>query len=169
MRIMIVDDNKNFVEVLRRWMENEGYEVIKAFDGEECLEKIHEKPDIVLLDVMMPGIDGFEVCRRLKNNPEVSDIPVIILSARGDEKDVLEGFNLGAIDYFPKTFSNKILIAKVNSVIKMRKIEMELRDKIGELERFTKLSVDRELRMVELKKRIKELDLELENKKVENQ
>lgn len=165
MRIMIVDDNKNFVEVLRRWVENEGYDVIEACDGEECLERIHEKPDIVLLDVMMPGIDGFEVCKRLKSNPEVKDIPVIILSARGDEKDVLEGFNLGAIDYFPKTFSNKILIAKVNSILKMRKIEMELRDKIGELERFTKLSVDRELRMVELKKRIKELDLELENKK----
>lgn len=161
MEIMVVDDDPNFLKVFRNWMEKNGHEVIEARSGEECLEKINEEPDVIILDVGLPGIDGFEVCKRIKDDPKTKDIPIIILSVRGEEKDILEGLRLGATDYFPKTFSNKILLAKIDSITKTKKTEEQLRKKIDELERFTRLAVDRELKMIELKEKIKEMESEL--------
>ncbi len=155
MNVMIVDDEPNFVEVLENKVEKEGYEVTKAYSGEECLERINEAPpDMILLDVMMPGIDGFEVCKRIKDEPKTKGIPVIMLSVKGEEKDVLKGSHMGALDYFPKPFNFNALVGKIDSILETKKTEEEL-------ELYARREVDREMGILTLKGRIKELKSEL--------
>ncbi len=159
MKIMVVDDEPDVLLVGRTVLEKEGYEVIDAHNGEDCLEILKtENPDLILLDVMMPGIDGFEVCKRIKNDTKTKDIPIIILSAKGGEEDVLKGMSLGIADYFPKPFSYDILLGKIDSIFKTKKAEEEL-------ERVTRRGLDREIRMLSLKEQIKDLKSELEKLK----
>ena len=118
-KILIVDDEEDIVEVVSYNLDKEGYEIIKAFTGEEALEKIRfEKPDLVLLDLMLPGIDGLEVCRELKKDSEFNNIPILMVSARGDEADIVSGLELGATDYVTKPFSQRVLTARIKSALK---------------------------------------------------
>ena len=157
MNVMIVDDEPDIVEMLGNWMGKEGHDITKAYSGEECLERINEAPpDMILLDVIMPGIDGFEVCKRIKDEPKTKDIPVIIVSVRGKEKDILEGTCLGAADYFPKPFSFDVLLGKIDSILKTKRTEEELEPSI-------RRALDREMGILTLKKQIKELKSELRN------
>jgi len=118
-RVLIVDDELSILKFLRSNLEERGYAVISAADGEEALNIIErELPDLIILDVMMPKMDGFEVCRRLR---EWSPIPIIMLSARGDEKDKVQCLDLGADDYIVKPFGSNELMARVSAVLRRTK------------------------------------------------
>lgn len=111
--ILVVDDEKNISDILRINLEKEGYRVSVAMDGEEGLSKaLSENPELVLLDVMLPGMDGFEVCKRIRQK---SEVPIVMLTARGEEIDKILGLELGADDYVTKPFSVRELLARVKA------------------------------------------------------
>jgi DNA-binding response OmpR family regulator len=117
-KILIVDDEPNIVISLEFLMEQSGYEVAIARNGEEALEKIASfEPDLVLLDIMLPLLNGFEVCQRIRENPQWNRTKVIMLSAKGREIDVSKGIALGADAYVTKPFSTKNLIAQVQRLL----------------------------------------------------
>ena len=115
-KILVVDDDKNICELLRLYLEKEGFHVTMAYDGNEALkefERLH--PDLVLLDVMMPGMDGWEVCRRIRQNNKT---PIIMLTAKGETYDKVLGLELGADDYIVKPFETKEVIARISAVLR---------------------------------------------------
>jgi len=115
-RILVVDDELSIIKFLRANLEAKGYKVLTAIDGTEALQTFEmELPDLVILDIMMPKMDGFEVCRRLR---EWSQVPIIMLSARGDESDKVKCLDLGADDYITKPFGASELIARVRAVLR---------------------------------------------------
>ncbi|HVL32751.1 MAG TPA: response regulator [Actinomycetota bacterium] len=115
---MVVDDDRVIQQLVEVNLELEGYEVVKAGDGEEALTAIESfNPDLIVLDVMMPRMDGREVCRRIKGNPETQHIPVIFLSARAQDMDVQSGLELGASAYLTKPFDPVDLIETVERVL----------------------------------------------------
>lgn len=117
-KIMVVDDEPYIARVIKFKLEQEGYIVISANDGITGLNKIREeKPDLVLLDVMMPGMTGYEVCQKIKGDAELAGIPVVILTAKGQERDREQGFSMGASDYITKPFSPNRLLELVKSII----------------------------------------------------
>lgn len=119
-RILVVDDEPRVVRLVREVMEAVGYEVIAATSGTSAIEMVAlEQPDLVLLDVLLPGgPDGYQVCRRIR---EFSEVPVIMLTARAQERDMLEGFDAGADDYLTKPFSAKELVVRVKAVLRRSK------------------------------------------------
>lgn len=119
-KILIVEDDKFLRELITQKVLKEGYQVVEAVDGEEGIAKIkEEKPDLVLLDLILPGVDGFEVLRQAKENPETSNIPVIILSNLGQKDDVERGMKLGAADYLVKAnFTPGEILSKIKSILK---------------------------------------------------
>ena len=117
-KILIVDDEPNIVVPLQFLMERNGYETVVAQSGEEALEAISkEKPDLVLLDIMLPGIDGFEVCEIVKLNPEWKHIKIIFLTAKGRDVDIAKGMVLGADEYIAKPFSNKQIVESIKRLL----------------------------------------------------
>ena len=117
--ILAVDDEAHILELLSFNLEASGYRVVTAATGEDALVVCaHERPTLVLLDIMLPGIDGMEVCRRLKSQPTTADIPIIMLTAKGDEVDKILGLELGADDYITKPFSVRELIARVKALLR---------------------------------------------------
>jgi len=118
-KILIVEDDKFLRELIARKLTAENYQISEAIDGEEGLKKIkEEKPDLVLLDLILPGIDGFEVLSRLKEDPSLASIPVIILSNLGQREDVERGMKLGAVDYLVKAhFTPNEIIEKVKQAL----------------------------------------------------
>lgn len=118
-KILAVDDEKAIVRLVQVNLEREGYEVVTAYDGKEALEKVEsEKPDLIVLDVMMPYMDGFEVLQQLKKNPETRDIPVIMLTAKAQDADVFRGWQSGVDCYLTKPFNPMELKAFVKRVFK---------------------------------------------------
>lgn len=127
-RVLVVDDDPLFQQLVRTTLEQAGYAVITASNGEEGLETIQgEHPDLVISDVMMPKVDGFELVRRLRADPLVGTTPLIILSAKGDEEDFVKGLELGADDYVAKPFRTKELTARVKSMLRRRAALLENR------------------------------------------
>lgn len=123
-KIIIVEDEEDIRELLRYNLAKEGYEVIGVGTGEDGLEAaINDSPDLIVLDIMLPGIDGLDVCRKLKYSDKTSSIPIVMLSAKGEESDVVIGLELGADDYISKPFSPKVLVARIKNVLR-RKQEM---------------------------------------------
>jgi two-component system, OmpR family, alkaline phosphatase synthesis response regulator PhoP len=117
-RILVVDDEIYIVHILDFSLGMEGYEVLTALDGEQALEKARtEKPDLIVLDIMMPKLDGYETCKRLKADPEIKDVPVILLSAKGRNVDQKVGFEVGADDYITKPFSPRKLVERINAIL----------------------------------------------------
>ena len=115
-KILVVDDDVNICELLRLYLTKEGYQVTIANDGEEGLEKFNQvKPDMVLLDVMMPRMDGLEVCRRIR---KLGNTPVMMLTAKGQKSDRITGFNAGADDYLPKPFDPDELLSRVRAILR---------------------------------------------------
>ncbi|MBU1599347.1 response regulator [bacterium] len=113
-KILVVDDDVDMVEILKSLLEIEGYDVVGAFDGQEALDKTkQQKPDFILLDIMMPVMDGWEACRRLKACKKTSEIPVAILTARVDSQDREKAFQLGADDYITKPFNPDELLKRI--------------------------------------------------------
>lgn len=117
-RVLVVDDERDIVDLLRYNLVREGYEVLTAFNGKEALEKAASKPDLILLDVMMPVLDGVEACKRLKRDPATASIPVIFLTARSGEADEVLGLELGADDYVQKPISPRRLVARVKALFR---------------------------------------------------
>jgi len=118
-KILAVDDEEDILELLTFNLTREGYRVVSAATGEAALKAVQkEAPDLILLDLMLPGIDGLEVTRRLKNDPGTRGIPVIMLTAKGEEADIVTGLELGADDYITKPFSPRILAARVKAVLR---------------------------------------------------
>ena len=119
--VFVVEDEEDVLELLCYHLEREGYTVHTATDGERALKEIPRKmPDLVLLDLMLPGVDGLEVCRRLKGDPATAGIPVVMATAKGEESDVVTGLELGADDYITKPFSIKILVARVRAALRRK-------------------------------------------------
>ncbi|MGB9886082.1 MAG: response regulator transcription factor [Moorellales bacterium] len=115
-RILVVDDEPHIVELIRYNLEREGFEVTTAADGPGCLARVQQRPpDLIILDVMLPGMDGFAVFRRLRSLPEAAAVPVIFLSARGEEVDRVLGLEIGGDDYVTKPFSPRELVARVKA------------------------------------------------------
>ncbi len=128
-RILVVDDEIYIVHILEFSLTMEGYEVATASDGEEALRKIEEdRPDLVVLDIMMPRLDGYEVCRRLRQSEDTATLPVILLSAKGRPVDREVGLEVGADDYIVKPFSPRRLLEKIR--------ELLARERMGEASGF---------------------------------
>jgi two-component system, OmpR family, phosphate regulon response regulator PhoB len=120
--VLVVEDESALVEILRYNLEKEGFRVSAATDGEEALTAIAEqKPDLVVLDWMLPLVSGLEICRQLRRKPETRDLPVIMLTARGEETDRVRGLEIGADDYITKPFSPGELVARVRAVLRRAK------------------------------------------------
>ncbi|HDS16138.1 MAG TPA: response regulator [Proteobacteria bacterium] len=120
-KIVVVEDETDIREVLAYNLEREGYQVATASDGEHGVQLIRELlPDLVLLDLMLPGLDGLQVCKRVKNEEQTHDIPIIMVSAKGEESDIVLGLELGADDYITKPFSTRELLARINAVLRRR-------------------------------------------------
>ncbi len=117
--ILVVDDEEDIVELVELNLTREGYRVLGCTTGEKALEIAKLKlPNLIVLDLMLPGMDGLEVCRRLKRSPKTAHIPIVMLTAKAEESDVLVGFALGADDYVTKPFSMKVLLAKVGAILR---------------------------------------------------
>jgi two-component system, sensor histidine kinase and response regulator len=126
-RILIVDDIPQNIKVLGALLRKEGYEIEVALSGREALEWVVERPfDLILLDIMMPEMDGYEVCKQLKANSQTASIPVIFLTAKYDSDSVVRGFNVGAVDYLTKPFASEELIMRVRTHLTLRQRTMEL-------------------------------------------
>ncbi len=120
-KILIADDNPDNVELLRKRLSAQGYQIAAAFDGEEALQAVlKENPDLLILDIMMPKLDGYEVLRRLKKQDEYRNLPVILLTAKKEIPDKLKGLDIGADDYITKPFNPQELLARVRSLMSLR-------------------------------------------------
>ncbi len=123
--ILIVDDEQDILELLNYNLGRDGYKVLSAQTGEEALDTAsRELPGLIILDLMLPGIDGLEVCKRLKKASETEKIPIIMLTAKGEEADIVTGLELGADDYITKPFSPKVVIARVRAVLRRKTTEI---------------------------------------------
>ena len=121
-KILVVDDEVYILQILDFSLGAEGFEVITANNGELAVEKaLHAQPDLIVLDIMMPVLDGYETCRRLKRRSETKNIPVILLTAKGREADKRLGFEVGAVDYIVKPFSPNRLVSRIEEIIGCRK------------------------------------------------
>ncbi len=133
--ILLVDDNLQNLKVLGNMLQETGYHLRFAKNGIQALEAVRKKkPDLILLDIMMPDLDGFEVCRQLKQNLQTHDIPIIFLTARVEQEDIIKGFELGAVDYVTKPFNHKELISRVRTHIELKAAREALVLKIEELQ-----------------------------------
>jgi len=118
-KILIVDDEKDIADLISYNLEKEGYSTVKAYDGGEVLTIVRtQKPDLVILDLMLPQINGMDLCRAIRANPETAHLPIIMLTAKSDEVDKIIGLEIGADDYMTKPFSVKELIARVRTVLR---------------------------------------------------
>ena len=129
--ILLVDDTPANLELLVDCLSENGYEVSVAIDGETALKQSQVVcPDLILLDVMMPGIDGFETCRRLKDNDQTKDIPVIFLTALSDQEHILKGFSVGGVDYVIKPIFQQELLARVRTHLQIRKLQRTVEETV---------------------------------------
>ncbi|QSH40656.1 response regulator transcription factor [Lentisphaerota bacterium ZTH] len=126
-KILIIEDEEDIQELIRYNLKKEGFENLKVADsGEKGLKIVPEfMPDIILLDLMLPGMDGLAVCRTLKSNPETEAIPIIMLTAKSEETDVIIGLEMGADDYITKPFSTKVLVARIKSVVRRSRYSVQ--------------------------------------------
>lgn len=120
-KILVIDDEKDIVELISYNLEKEGFSVLKAYDGETALQRVKaQKPDLIILDLMLPEISGLEVCKAVRNNPATANLPIIMLTAKAEEVDKIIGLEMGADDYITKPFSIKELIARVRAMLRRR-------------------------------------------------
>jgi len=121
-KIFVVDDEEEILDLIEFILLKEKYQVKRFITGEDILQSIQgDKPDMILLDLMLPGLDGFDVCREIKRNKDLADIPIIMLTAKGEETDIVSGLELGADDYIIKPFSSRVLVARMNAVFRRKK------------------------------------------------
>jgi adenylate cyclase len=132
--ILIVDDNETNRDILQSRLEIHGYRLMQAIDGEEALDLAYRNhPDLILLDVMMPKIDGFEVCRRLKGDPALPFMPIILVTAKADSKDVVTGLDAGADEYLTKPIDQAALVARVRSMLRIKALHDQVQKQAADL------------------------------------
>ncbi len=143
-RILVIEDDPDIVELLRYNLERESYTVTSAYTGAEGLARLRrEHPDLLILDLMLPEVSGFELCRQVRRDPELRDLPVIMLTARSEEADVIAGIELGADDYLTKPFSPRELTARVGAVLRrMGRAEPPSGGAVAETLQFGELEID---------------------------
>lgn len=142
-KILVVDDEQDILELIRHTLNKEGYEVHVAANGQQAVEKaLKIKPDLILMDVMMPVMDGMEACRQLKENPETSDLAIIFLTARSEEFAELAGFEAGADDYMAKPIRGRVLLSRIRAILR-RNSSNSVEEEIVKLQ-FEDLIIDRE-------------------------
>ncbi|MBZ0254494.1 response regulator [bacterium] len=125
-RILVVDDEEDILDLVEYNLAKNGYDVTCVASGEEAIETARKhSPDLILLDLMLPGVDGLEVCRRLKGDATAANVPIVMLTAKGEEADIVNGLELGADDYVTKPFSTRVLIARVNAVLRRKDDEID--------------------------------------------
>lgn len=133
-RILVVDDEKDIVELISYNLEKEGFATVKAYNGEEALKIVHkERPDLMILDLMLPGMQGMEVTKRLRSNPETASLPIVMLTAKNGEVDTILGLEMGADDYVTKPFRVRELMARVRAILR----RSSMQDKNSEKETFS--------------------------------
>ncbi len=133
-RILVVDDEDDLLELLRYNLTREGYQVTCVATGEDALRNVRRQaPDLIVLDLMLPAIDGLEVCRRLKGESKTRDIPIIMLTAKSEESDIVAGLEHGADDYIAKPFSPRVLMARVKALLRRRETELDTTIRVHEL------------------------------------
>jgi len=126
-KVLIVEDEKDILQLVKLYLEKEGYRTVTASTGSEGLAQVRtEKPDLIVLDLMLPEIDGLEICKRLRSAPETAMLPIIMLTAKAEESDTIIGLELGADDYVTKPFSPKTLVARVKALF--RRLERKPED-----------------------------------------
>lgn len=154
-KVLVVDDEKDIVDILKYNLERENeFEVYTAKDGKDALELIeHVTPDLILLDIMMPEVNGFEVCKQLKNNPETAKIPVIFLTAKENEIDEILGLEIGADDYISKPISPRKVLARIKSVIRRTSSDFEKPLKLEDNIKFRNLEIDSSCHSVRINER----------------
>lgn len=141
-KILIVDDEKDIIEFIQYNLEQDGFQVIAASNGKDAIEKMKEKPDLVVLDVMMPNLDGYEVCEKIRSKKVYKDIPILFLTAKSREQDEIHGLNIGADDYITKPVSIKKLIARIKSNIRRRDISSS--EELNSIIEVGPIRIDRE-------------------------
>jgi len=118
-KILIIEDEEDVIELIRYNLAKEGYQVISAVSGEKGLDiALESQPNLILLDLMLPGLDGLEICKILKKNQKTDNIPIIMVTAKGGEADIVAGLELGADDFIPKPFSPRVLLARIKAVLR---------------------------------------------------
>jgi adenylate cyclase len=143
-RILIVDDNETNRDILRTRLTPHGYELLEAADGEEAIATAHtHHPDLILLDVMMPKIDGIEVCRRIKADADLPFIAVILVTAKADTKDVVTGLEAGADEYLTKPLDQAALVARVKSMLRVKELTDQVRQQADDLAKWNKTLEER--------------------------
>lgn len=139
-KILIVEDEQDILQLVRHYLEKEGFRPVTAMSGLEALKKVKEdKPDLVVLDLMLPEMDGLEVCKRLRSVPDTAMLPILMLTAKAEESDTIVGLELGADDYVTKPFSPKTLVARVKALL--RRVERDPSTGPG-LYRYDTLTMD---------------------------
>ena len=134
-RILVVDDSPANVEILQMRLQAQGYEIKTAADGEEALAAVREhRPDLILLDVMMPKLDGIEVCRRLRADPAVPFMPIILVTAKSDTKDVVAGLDAGGDEYLTKPVDQAALVGRVKSMLRIKALQDTVREQALQLQ-----------------------------------
>lgn len=157
-RILIVDDNETNRCLLTARLGAEGYETTEAENGERALAVAHEvAPDVVLLDVMMPKIDGFEVCRRMKGDPTLGFVPIVMVTARTDSKDVVTGLNAGADEYLTKPIDHAALVARVRSMLRIKELHDRAEAQAVELASWNRMLEQRVAEQLEQIERVSRL------------
>ena len=120
-KILIIEDEEDILELIKHTVAKEGYQVTAAMSGEQGLELARaDLPDLIVLDLMLPGLSGIDVCRLLKNDPKTQRLAVVILSAKGEESDIVTGLEIGADDYLTKPFSPRVLVARIRNVLRRK-------------------------------------------------
>jgi len=151
-QILVVDDEQDILELMRLTLNKEGYEVHVAANGQQAIEKAKKiKPELILMDVMMPVMDGMEACRQLKEDSETSDIPIIFLTARSEEFAELAGFEAGADDYISKPIRSRVLLSRIRAILRRNRVS-NIEDEILKIE-FEDLIIDRERFIIEYKEK----------------
>ncbi|HOK30180.1 MAG TPA: response regulator transcription factor [bacterium] len=145
-KILIVDDEKPIVDSIKYTLYKEGYDVVVSYDGEDALEKVRkENPDLIILDIMLPKLSGLEVCRIIRRT---SNVPIIMLTARGEDMDRVVGLELGADDYVSKPFSMRELVARIKAVLRRAKMSVSTEAKTKEKLEFDDVLIDVKGRIV---------------------
>ena len=158
--ILIVDDNETNRDILHARLASQGYATLQAGDGEVALEMVQRhRPDLMLLDVMMPRLDGIETCRRLRSDRDLPFLPIILVTSRSDTKDVVEGLEAGADEYLTKPFDHQALVARVRSVLRLKALHDQVQAQAADLAAWNRTLEDRVARQVEEIARVNRLRL----------
>ncbi len=167
-KVLVVDDEENIVELIRMNLESSGYEVIDAYTGMEAITKTNSfLPDLILLDLMLPDIDGLQICQMLRLNEETKDIPIIMITARSEESDKVQGLGIGADDYVTKPFGIRELEARIKTVLRRTEKSDIVKDNISvnkNIINFKDINIDST--KYEVKRNLKNIDLTLTEYKI---